>query len=334
MVRKIVIIGSGPAGLTAALYTARANLNPLVISGFQWGGQLMLTSGVENYPGFPDGILGPDLMTLMRKQAERFGAEFIDDNVNGVDFSSKPFKIITGNEVLEAHSVILATGASAKWLGIESEQRLIGRGCSSCATCDGAFFRNKEVIVVGGGDSAMEEALFLTKFASKVTVIHRRDKLRASKVMQERAFRNKKISFIWDSEVVEILGDEKVQGVRIKNLKSNEVSEMKADGFFMAIGHKPNTEFLKGQIDLDEKGYIVRKNWTQTRVEGVFAAGDVQDFRYRQAVTAAGHGCEAAIDVERYLEMRENIGGVFKEQGMEMPDFQGMMQEVSNITKS
>ncbi len=304
LIRKIIIIGSGPAGLTSALYTGRANLKPLVISGFQWGGQLMLTSEVENYPGFPEGIMGPDLMSLMRKQAEKFGGEFIDDNVTKVDFSSTPFKVSVGDDLHEAHCVILATGANAMWLGLESEQRLIGKGASSCATCDGAFFRNREIVVIGGGDSALEESLFLTKFASKVTVIHRRDQLRASKIMQERALKHEKISFVWDSEVVEVLGKDKVEGVRTRNLKTNEESEMKTDGFFVAIGHKPNSEFLKGHIELDEKGYIVRKNWTQTSVEGIFSAGDVHDYRYRQAVTAAAHGCEAAIDAEKYLETK------------------------------
>lgn len=304
MIRKIIIVGSGPAGLTAALYSARANLNPLVIAGFQWGGQLMLTSDVENYPGFPEGVMGPELMNLMRKQAERFGAEFIDDDVTKVDFSNNHLKVIVGDQIYEGHAVIIATGANAKWLGLESEKKLVGKGVSSCATCDGAFFKNKNVVVVGGGDSAMEESLFLTKFVSKLTVVCRRDKLRASKIMQERALRNEKISFIWDSEVVDVLGEEKVIGVSIKNIKTGETTELSADGLFLAIGHEPNTKFLNGQIDLDEKGYIIRKNWTQTNVEGVFVAGDVYDFRYRQAVTAAGSGCESAMDAEKYLEMK------------------------------
>ena len=302
MVHKVIILGSGPAGLTAALYAARANLNPLVLGGLEWGGQLMLTTEVENYPGFIDGINGPDLMENFKKQAERFGAKIINSNVTSVDFSNKPLKVFVEKEVYETQTVIIATGASAKWLGLENEQKFIGKGISSCATCDGFFFKDKEIALVGGGDSAMEEALFLTKFASKVTVVHRRDKLRASKIMQDRAFANDKIEFIWDSEIVDVLGANNVEGVKIKNIKTNESNVCKVNGLFVAIGHIPNTNFLKEQIDLDEKGYVVC-NGTATNVEGVFVAGDVHDFRYRQAVTAAGHGCEAAIDVEKYIEV-------------------------------
>ena len=302
MVHKVIILWSGPAGLTAALYAARANLNPLVLGGLEWGGQLMLTTEVENYPGFIDGINGPDLMENFKKQAERFGAKIINSNVTSVDFSNKPLKVFVEKEVYETQTVIIATGASAKWLGLENEQKFIGKGISSCATCDGFFFKDKEIALVGGGDSAMEEALFLTKFASKVTVVHRRDKLRASKIMQDRAFANDKIEFIWDSEIVDVLGANNVEGVKIKNIKTNETSVCKVNGLFVAIGHIPNTNFLKEQIDLDEKGYVVC-NGTATNVEGVFVAGDVHDFRYRQAVTAAGHGCEAAIDVEKYIEV-------------------------------
>ena len=302
MTHKVIIIGSGPAGLTAALYTARANLNPLVLGGLEWGGQLMLTTEVENYPGFIDGINGPDLMENFKKQAERFGAEIINSNVTSVDFSKKPFKIIAGENSYESQTVIIATGASARWLGLENEQKLIGKGVSSCATCDGFFFKGKEIALVGGGDSAMEEALFLTKFASKVTVVHRRDKLRASKIMQDRAFKNDKIEFVWNSEIEDVLGDTTVTGIKIKNLQTNESTTRDVNGLFVAIGHIPNTGFLKGHIDLNENGYIESKG-TQTNIDGVFVAGDVHDFRYRQAVTAAGHGCEAAIDVEKYIEI-------------------------------
>ena len=302
MSNKVIIIGSGPAGLTAALYTARGNLQPLVITGVEWGGQLMLTSEVENYPGFVDGINGPDLMDIMKKQAEKFGTEFISGNVTSVDFSTRPFKIFVADKKFESNAVIIATGASTKWIGLDSEQKFIGKGVSSCATCDGFFFKDKDIAVVGGGDSAMEEALFLTKFANTVKIIHRRDKLRASKIMQDRAFTNDKIEFIWDSEIVDVLGNNNVEGVKIKNIKTNESSVCKVNGLFVAIGHIPNTNFLKEQIDLDEKGYVVC-NGTATNVEGVFVAGDVHDFRYRQAVTAAGHGCEAAIDVEKYIEV-------------------------------
>ncbi|MAM42616.1 MAG: thioredoxin-disulfide reductase [Thaumarchaeota archaeon] len=301
MSKKVIILGSGPAGLTAALYTARANLNPLVIGGVEWGGQLMLTTDVENYPGFVEGIKGPDLMENFRKQAIRFGAEIINENVTSVDFKKNPFQVSTAENNYNANTIIIATGADSKWLGLSSEQKLIGRGVSSCATCDGFFFKNKNIVVVGGGDSAMEESLFLTKFANKVTVIHRRDKLRASKIMQERAFKNNKIEFVWDSEIVDVIGENSVTGIKIKNIKTNQVSEMEIQGLFIAIGHKPNTDFLKGQIDLNEKGYVIH-NGTRTNIDGVFVAGDVYDFRYRQAVTAAGHGCQAAIDVEKFIE--------------------------------
>jgi len=299
--KKVIILGSGPAGLTAALYTARANLNPLVIGGVEWGGQLMLTTDVENYPGFVDGIKGPDLMENFRKQAKRFGAEIINENVTSVDFRKNPFQVSTAENNYNANTIIIATGADSKWLGLSSEQKLIGRGVSSCATCDGFFFKNKNIVVVGGGDSAMEESLFLTKFANKVTVIHRRAKLRASKIMQERAFKNNKIEFVWDSEIVDVIGENSVTGIKIKNIKTNQVSDMEVQGLFVAIGHKPNTDFLKGQIDPNEKGYVIH-NGTRTNIDGVFVAGDVYDFRYRQAVTAAGHGCQAAIDVEKFIE--------------------------------
>jgi len=301
-IRNVVILGSGPAGLTAALYAARANLNPLVIAGFQPGGQLMLTSTVENYPGFPDAILGPDLMNSMRAQAEKFGAEIIDEDATAVDFKHYPFKIYVTEKVYHARSVIVATGASAKWLGLESESRLRGKGVSSCATCDGPFFKGKEVVVVGGGDAALEEALFLTKFCTHVTIIHRRDRLRATKILQDRAFKEKKISFIWDSVVEDILGSQNVEGVRIRNVKTGETRELKCSGVFIAIGHTPNTKIFEGQIELDEKGYIATKNEIFTSIRGVFAAGDVHDYRYRQAITAAGSGCKAALEAERFLE--------------------------------
>lgn len=262
----------------------------------------MLTSEVENFPGFPEGILGPDLMDRMRKQAERFNAKFMFEDATAVDFSSRPFKVTVGDKVLETRSVIIATGASPKWLGLESETRLRGRGVSSCATCDAAFFKDKKAVVVGGGDIAIEEALALTKFAREVTVVHRRDQLRATRILQDRAFGNNKIKFAWNSVVQEILGKDKVEGVRLKNVKTNEESELATDGVFIAVGHKPNTGIFKGQISLDEKGYIIVKDETKTNVEGVFAAGDVKDYRYKQAVTAAGAGCKAAIDVEKYLE--------------------------------
>jgi thioredoxin reductase (NADPH) len=303
-VENVIIIGSGPAGYTAAIYAARANLNPLMIEGYQSGGLLMLTSEVENFPGFPKGIQGPELMSHFRAQAERFGTRFIQKNVTDVDFSQNLKKVMIESEVLEAKSVILSTGAATKWIGLESEQRLLGKGVSSCATCDGAFFRGAKLVVVGGGDSAMEEAHFLTRFASHVTVIHRRDTLKASKIMQDRAKNNPKISFIWDTEVLEVLGEDAVKGCRLRNLKTGSVSEVPCEGLFVAIGHEPNTSFLKGKLDLDSKGYIVlnHRPTTNTSIAGVFAAGDVQDTVYRQAITAAASGCQAAIDVERYLE--------------------------------
>lgn len=300
--RRVIIIGSGPAGLTAAVYAARANLEPLMIEGIEAGGQLMLTTEVENYPGFIDGIMGPELMERMRKQAQRFGTEIITDNVTSVDFSQRPFIVSTSSETFRAHAVIISTGATARMLQIPGEKELLGHGVSTCATCDGFFFREQEILVVGGGDSAMEEAGFLTRFASKVTVVHRRDSLRASKIMQDRAFANPKIDFIWDSELTEVLGDGKVSGARIKNLKTGEETEAAATGIFVAIGHDPQSKLFADQLDLTN-GYIVTNaDDTETSVPGVFAAGDVVDYRYRQAITAAGMGCAAAIDAERYLE--------------------------------
>ena len=300
--RDVVIIGSGPAGLTAAVYAARANLNPLQIEGVEAGGQLMLTTEVENYPGFIDGIMGPELMERMRKQASRFGTEFITDNVTSVDFSKRPFEINVSDQSFTANAVIISTGASARMLGVPGEKELLGHGVSTCATCDGFFFRDQDLLIIGGGDSAMEEAIFLTKFASKVTVVHRRDSLRASKIMQERAMNHPKIDFIWDSVLTEIFGNGKVAGARLKNVKTGDESEIPASGVFVAIGHTPNTALFGDQLELSG-GYIVTKReGTETSVAGVFAAGDVVDFRYRQAITAAGMGCMAAIDAERYLE--------------------------------
>jgi thioredoxin reductase (NADPH) len=298
----IIILGSGPAGLTAAIYAARAGYSPIVIGGFEFGGQLMLTTYVENFPGFPKGILGPDLMEAMKEQAEGVGAKIITDNATAVDLSTRPFKIFVNEDVYTSDALIIATGASAKWLGLESEQRLKGRGVSSCAVCDGAFFRGKEVALVGGGDSAMEDAIYLSKICKKVTVIHRRDKLRASAIMQARAKSRPNIEFIWNSVVEEVLGENKVEGVRIRNLVTNEVSIMNVSALFVAIGHQPNTEIFKGQLEIDEKGYLKVKNETRTNIEGVFAAGDVADPVYRQAVTAAGLGARAALDAVRYLE--------------------------------
>lgn len=303
---QAIIIGTGPAGLTAAIYLARANLNPLVIEGPEPGGQLTTTTEVENFPGFPEGILGPELMDNMRKQAERFGAQFMRGWVNSVDLSNRPFKLqVEGHGELTARSLIISTGASAKLLGIENEKDSIGRGVSTCATCDGFFFRDKRLAVVGGGDSAMEEAMFLTKFASSVTVIHRRDTLRASKIMQDRAMANEKISFIWDTVVEDVLGDGKVTGLRLRNVKTGEESTFECDGLFVAIGHQPNTDIFKAQLELDESGYIKVHDRTRTNVPGVFVAGDVHDYMYRQAITAAGSGCMAAMDCEKWLAERD-----------------------------
>ncbi len=297
----IIIIGSGPAGLTASIYTSRAGLSTLVVAGTTWGGQLMLTREVENFPGFENGILGPTLLENIRKQAERFGVEILYEHATSADFSSKPFKIIAGEKVYEAKAVILATGASAKWLGLQSETRLRGRGVSVCATCDAPFFRNKNVVVVGGGDTAMEEALFLAKVVNDVKIIHRRDKLRACKALQDKAFVNPKISFVWDSTVTEVLGKDRVEGVKIKNVITDEESTISCDAVFLAIGYTPNTDIFKDQIELDDNGYIVAREQTRTNIEGVFVAGDVADFRYRQAIAAAGSGCKAALDAEKYL---------------------------------
>ncbi len=306
-IRKVAILGTGPAGLTAAIYTARANLKPLVVTGLNPGGQLMITTEVENYPGFEQGIMGPELMDVMRKQAERFGTEFIPGQAVGVDFSRRPLEIdIEGGQKIRSHTVIISTGASARLLDIESESRLMGHGVSACATCDGFFFRDKEVMVVGGGDTAMEEALFLTRFCSKVTVVHRRNELRASKIMQQRAFDNPKIEFIWDSVIQEIQDPDagRVTGVELKNVKSGEISRSKVDGVFIAIGHQPNTGIFRGKLAMDDVGYLV-VDGVRTQVEGVFAAGDVADHTYRQAVTAAGTGCQAAIEAERWLAAGE-----------------------------
>ncbi len=300
-VYDVIIIGSGPAGLTAAIYTSRARLKTLVMAGAMWGGQLMFTTQVENFPGFSDGILGPDLMNNMWRQAERFGAEVIFEDATAVDFSAKPFKIKAGDRVYEGRSVIIATGASPKWLGLEGEQRLRGRGVSVCAVCDAAFFEDKRAVVVGGGDTALEEALALSKFSREVKVVHRRNKLRASKVLQERAFNEPKIGFIWNSTVAEIIGEDKVESVRLRNVTSGEESELKCDAVFLAIGHKPNTEIFRGQVELNEDGYITVYGETKTSVEGVFVAGEAKDHRYKQAITAAGEGCKAALDVQRYI---------------------------------
>ncbi len=299
---RVLIIGGGPAALTAAIYASRANLDTTVIAGYQSGGQLMLTSEVENFPGFPEGIMGPELMDGMRRQAERFGSKFIDADATRVDFSARVKKVYVDDDVYEGEAVIVATGASAMWLGLPSEEKLRGRGVSSCATCDGFFFRGKEIAVVGGGDSALEEALFLTKFATKVTLIHRRDKFRASKIMQDRAARNPKIEIVGDTVIEEVLGENKVEGIRVHNFKTAETKEIALDGVFVAIGHRPNTDIFTGWLEMNEKGYLVVTNETETNVKGVFVAGDVYDYRYRQAVTAAASGCKAALDAEHYLE--------------------------------
>jgi len=301
-VREVIVIGGACAGYTAALYAARANMRPLVIEGLNWGGQLMITSDVENYPGYPEGILGPEMMQDFRRQAERFGAEFVTDDATKVDFSERPFRVWIGDDEYRAETVIIATGANARQLGLESEKRLQGRGVSYCAVCDAAFFKDADIVVAGGGDSAMEEATFLAKFADKVSVVHRRDVFRASPIMVDRAESNDKVNFVLDSVVDEVLGDDRVSGVTVRNLKTDERTDLKAEGFFVAIGHDPNTELFRGQIDMDEAGYIVTKGKsTETSIPGVFAAGDVQDHVYRQAVTAAGSGCMAALDAERWL---------------------------------
>jgi thioredoxin reductase (NADPH) len=305
-VRDVIVIGGGPAGYTAALYAARANLRPLVIEGFSWGGQLMVTSDVENYPGYPDGIMGPEMMAEFRRQAERFGADFVTDNVSRVDFSERPFRVWVDDEEYQTRSVIVATGATARWLGLDSEERLKGRGVSACATCDGAFFRDKHIFVVGGGDSAFEEALFLTRFGYKVTLVHRRNEFRASQIMIDRARDNDKIELKTPYIVEDVLGEDAISGLRLRNTETGESEEFDAGALFVAIGHDPNTKLFLDQLDHDPNGYLVTKpGTTETNVPGVFAAGDVQDHVYRQAVTAAGSGCMAALDAERFLAAEE-----------------------------
>ena len=303
----VIVIGSGPAGLTAAIYAGRALVKTLIVGGRLSGGQLMLTSGVENFPGFSEAVQGPQLMQEMRKQAERFCTQIIDDDVVSIDFSRNPFKVTVGSAVHTSKAVIIATGSSAKWLGLPSETKLRGRGVSSCATCDGYFFRGKRVVVVGGGDTATEEALFLTKYATQVVVVHRRDELRASKIMQRRVLSNEKIKLVWDSVIDEILGEQKVEGVKVRDLKTGELSILPCDGVFVAIGFEPNTKIFGRQIKLDEKGYILTEHGTKTSVEGVFVAGDVHDYKYRQAVTAAGEGCKAAMDALTFLEEQKEV---------------------------
>jgi len=306
----VIIIGSGPAGYTAAIYAARANLSVLMLQGYQAGGQLMLTSEVENYPGFEDGILGPEMMEKFEKQAGRFGAELVPADVTAIDFSKRPFTVKTGAGEYQSWAIIVATGASAKWLGLPNEKRLQGRGVTACATCDGFFFKGKDVVVIGGGDTAMEEAIFLTRYVNHVTIIHRRDTFRASKIMQDRARNNPKISLIMESEVVDILGDDAVTGVQIRNVRTGDEQKLQVQGVFLAIGHQPNTDLFKGSIKMDAVGYIMPVEYTMTNIPGVFAAGDVTDHRYRQAVTAAGDGCRAAIDLERWLESQGQEVGV------------------------
>ncbi len=303
MVEKVIILGAGPAGLSAAIYTSREGFEPLVIGGHNPGGQLLTTTLVENIPGFPEGIDGPEMIERMRKQAEKFGTRFIDQNASEVDFKSKPFRVVADNKTYEATSIIIATGANAKWLGLESEQKFIGRGVSSCGTCDGPLFKNKDVIVVGGGDVAMEDAIFITRFAKSVTVVHRRDTLRASRIMQERARSNPKIKFMWNTVVDEILGEKHVTGVRLKDVAANAVKEMPIDGVFIAIGYKPNTEMLQNKLKLDQLGYIITVDEVKTEIPGVYVAGDVADHFYRQAATAIGSGVKAALQVREYLSM-------------------------------
>jgi thioredoxin reductase (NADPH) len=297
----VAIIGSGPAGLTAGIYTTRGALSTIIIGGASWGGQLMLTSEVDNFPGFPDGIMGPDLMERMKNQAIRFGAEFVASDVTAVDFKNKPFKLSVDGKTIQSKAVIIATGAETKWLGVKGEKELIGRGISSCAPCDAPFFKEKYVLVVGGGDSAMEEALVLTKYASKVTIIHRKSEFKASKAMQEKVFANNKIDVIWDSEVEEITGEQRLESVNLKNIKTNEVKNIKADGLFVAIGHNPTSSLFKGLVDLDEKGYVVPHVGAKTNIDGVFVSGDIHDHTYKQAVTAAGYGCMSGMEVVNYI---------------------------------
>ena len=317
-VRELIIVGGGPAGYTAALYAARADLEPLVIEGFAWGGQLMITSDVENYPGYADGVMGPEMMADFRRQAERFGADFLTDDVTRVDLESTPLRVWVGDDEYAARALIVATGASARWLGLDSEHRLKGRGVSACATCDAAFFRDRDVYVVGGGDSAFEEALFLTKFASQVHLVHRRDEFRASKIMVDRADGNDKLDYVLNAVVDEVLGGDKLEGLRLRSTETGETWEVPADGLFVAIGHDPNTALFRDQLDHDANGYLVTKpGSTETNVPGVFAAGDVQDHVYRQAVTAAGSGCMAALDAERYLASLEGHPGTALTAGRE-----------------